>query len=119
MASRVMQKGSFDGVEPDRHGGISKRTIELDGVRATQVSFEPGARWSVDFGPDAGTMTCQLTHLALMVYGTLHVRMDDGTEQEFGPNEVMMLPAGHDSWPAGDGGCAFVEFSRVDDYYNT
>jgi hypothetical protein len=31
MALPAMQKGSFEGVEPDTHGGISKQPIDLDG----------------------------------------------------------------------------------------
>jgi hypothetical protein len=37
--------------------------------------------------------------------------------KEFGPNEVMMLPPGHDAWSVGDEACVFVEFSRGNDYY--
>jgi hypothetical protein len=29
--------------------------------------------------------------------------MDDGSEDEFGPNDIMMLPPGHDAWAVGDG----------------
>ena len=27
--------------------------------------------------------------------------MDDGTEDEFGPGEVTLLPPGHDAWVSG------------------
>jgi hypothetical protein len=43
---------------------------------------------------------------------------DDGSEEEFGPNEVMLLPPGHDAWTIGDQACTFVEFSRGNDYYS-
>ena len=28
--------------------------------------------------------------------------MDDGTEEEFGPGEVSLIPPGHDAWIVGD-----------------
>ncbi len=45
--------------------------------------------------------------------------MDDGSEEEFGPNDVMMLPPGHDAWTVGDVPCVFVEFSEGNDYYES
>jgi hypothetical protein len=43
--------------------------------------------------------------------------MDDGAEEDFGPNDVMLLPPGHDAWTLGDEPCVFVEFSRgYEDY---
>jgi hypothetical protein len=35
------------------------------------------------------------------VSGRLRVRMDDGSEDEFGPGEVSLLPPGHDAWMVG------------------
>jgi hypothetical protein len=29
------------------------------------------------------------------------VRLDDGSEDEFGPGEVSLLPPGHDAWVVG------------------
>jgi len=45
--------------------------------------------------------------------------MDDGSEEVFGPNDVMMLPPGHDAWTVGDVPCVFVEFSEGNDYYES
>jgi mannose-6-phosphate isomerase-like protein (cupin superfamily) len=119
MAVQAMQKGNLDAIEPDQHGAISKKTVELDGVSVTEVTFGSGARWSTDLKPYAGTDSCELPHVAVVVSGTLHVAMDDGSEQEFGPNDVMMLPPGHDAWSVGDAPCTFIEFSRGNDYYST
>jgi hypothetical protein len=43
--------------------------------------------------------------------------MDDGSEEEFGPGDIMMLPPGHDAWTVSDEPCVFVEFSQGNDYY--
>jgi hypothetical protein len=77
-----------------------------------------GARWSNDLKDYAGTQSCELPHVALVLSGRLHVVMDDGSEEEFGPNQVMLLPPGHDAWTVGGEPCVFVEFSRGNDYYS-
>jgi hypothetical protein len=118
VALATMQKANLDEIEADVHGRISKASAVLEGVTVTRVTFGPGARWSQDLKDYAGTDSCELPHVALVQQGRLHVLMDDGSEQEFGPNEVMMLPPGHDAWSVGGEACVFVEFSRGNDYYD-
>jgi hypothetical protein len=113
----VMQKGNLDAAHSDRHGKITKQTVSLDGVSVTRVTFGVGARWSQDLKEYARTESCQLPHVALVLSGTLRVVMDDGSEEDFSKNEVMLLPPGHDAWTVGDQPCVFVEFSRGNDYY--
>ena len=117
MALATMQKGNLEEVEEDVHGRIAKQSVVLDEVTVTRVTFGPDARWSQDLKPHAGTESCELPHVAVVLEGRLHVRMDDGSEEEFGPNDVMMLPPGHDAWSVGGERCVFVEFSRGNDYY--
>ncbi|GEL20239.1 cupin domain-containing protein [Pseudonocardia asaccharolytica] len=113
----AMQKASIDEITPEVHGKISKRTAQLDGVDVTRVTFDVGARWSVDLKDYAGTDSCELPHVALVLSGTLRVVMDDGSEEDFSAGQVMLLPPGHDAWTVGDEPCTFVEFSRGNDYY--
>lgn len=113
-----MQKGDLASAPADTHGAISKKTVELDGVSVTEVTFGVGARWSKDLKPDVGTASCELPHVALVLSGTLHVVMDDGSEDDFGPHSVMLLPPGHDAWSVGDEPAVFVEFSRGNDLYS-
>jgi hypothetical protein len=117
--SLQMQKGSFDAVRPDRHGKITKETVALEGVSVTRVTFGVGAKWSQDLKEYAGTESCQLPHVAIVLSGTLHVVMDDGSAEDFSKNNVMLLPPGHDAWTVGNEPCVFVEFSRGNDYYGT
>jgi hypothetical protein len=116
-ASTAMQKANLDSIEPDVHGLISKQTAALEGVDVTRVRFDVGARWSNDLKSYAGTELCELPHVAIVLSGRLAVQMADGSVDEFGPNDVMMLPPGHDAWTVGDEACVFVEFSRGNDYY--
>jgi ethanolamine utilization protein EutQ (cupin superfamily) len=118
VTKQAMQKANLDQTEADVHGLISKQTAELEGISVTRVRFDRGARWSKDLKPYAGTDSCELPHVAMVLSGRLHVVMDDGSEEEFGPNEIMLLPPGHDAWTVGDQACTFVEFSRGNDYYS-
>lgn len=113
-----MQKGNLDSASADAHGRITKQSVALDGVTATRVTFNSGARWSEDLKTYAGTDSCMLPHVALVLRGTLRVRMDDGSEESFGPQDLMLLPPGHDAWTVGDEPCVFVEFSRGNDLYD-
>lgn len=118
MALPVMQKKNLS--RPDetaRYNRITKENVTLDGVEVHRVTFAPGATWSHDLKPIAGTDSCELPHVAYVTSGKLQVVMDDGTEELFGPGEVMMLPPGHDAWTVGDEPCVFVEFSQGTGYY--
>jgi uncharacterized RmlC-like cupin family protein len=118
MALHAMLKKNLNNPdEADVHGNIKKETVTLDTVNVTRVTFEVGARWSDDLKHHAGTESCQLPHVALVQSGRLKVVMDDGSEEEFGPGDIMMLPPGHDAWTVSDEPCVFVEFSQGNDYY--
>ncbi len=112
-----MQKGNMDAAETHAYGRISKSTVELDGVSVTRVKFDVGAKWSADLKPHAGTTSCVLPHVALVISGTIRIVMDDGEVQDFSKNDVMLLPPGLDAWTIGDEPCVFIEFSRGNDYY--
>ncbi|MBD8688869.1 cupin domain-containing protein [Rhizobium skierniewicense] len=112
-----MQIGCLDAIEPDVYGLIKKQTVDLEGVSVTRVTFSVGAKWSNDLKAVHGTESCILPHVGLVLSGVLRVRMNDGQEMDFGKNDVMLLPPGHDAWTVGDEPCVFVEFSRGNDYY--
>ncbi|MDQ3968632.1 MAG: cupin, partial [Thermoproteota archaeon] len=44
------------------------------------------------------------------------VRMDDGTEAEFGPGEVSYVPPGHDAWVVGNEPFIGVDFTGLKGY---
>ena len=67
-----------------------------------RASYEPGWRWSVHVAPTAGTATCQVEHVGLVVSGQAAVLMDDGTERVMRAGDFFYVPPGHDSWVVGD-----------------
>ncbi len=117
VPSPEMQKASLDAAAPLVHGRVRRESLTLDGVAVTRVTFGAGARWSEDVAPKAGTRSCLAPHVALVLSGRLRVRMDDGAVEDFGPNDVMLLPPGHDAWTLGDEPCVFVELSQGYDRY--
>ena len=78
--------------------------------------FEPGWRWSNDVKPIAGTDSCRTRHTGICVSGQMTVRMDDGTEAECGPGEVVAIPPGHDAEVVGDEPCVFIDFGEFGEY---
>jgi hypothetical protein len=44
------------------------------------------------------------------------VRMDDGTEGQCGPDQVMRIEPGHDAWVEGDVPCVVVDFGIAPTY---
>jgi mannose-6-phosphate isomerase-like protein (cupin superfamily) len=84
-----------------------------------RITLEPGWKWSKDVKPIANTNSCQLPHTQYVISGRLRVRMDDGTEQEFGLGEAMYIPPGHDAWVAGNEPFVAVDFTGMKGYAAT
>lgn len=112
-----MQTATLAEITPDVYGRISKRSVSLNGVDATEVTFHVGSKWSADLKDYAGTDLCELPHVAYVTAGTLGVEMRDGAYIEFSAGDAMLLPPGHDAWAVGDTDCTFVEFSQGNNYY--
>ena len=118
-----MQKASF--LDPncmqERYGGIAKKVINLDGVVGTLVTFHAGSSVTEAAGEEGfegGLMSCPMPHIGYIISGSLGVRQDDGSEEQFDAGDMMMLPPGHDAWAVGDEDCVFIEFTRGSaDYY--
>lgn len=64
--------------------------------------LEPGWRWSTHMRRVMGTPSCPVHHVRVLLAGRFAVRMDDGEELEFAPNDVFDVPPGHDAWVVGD-----------------
>ena len=79
-------------------------------------TFEPGWRWSADVKPIAGTDSCQVEHIGYVLEGRMALRMDDGTEQEFGPGDAFHMPPGHDAWIVGDQRRVLLDFGGLKGY---
>jgi hypothetical protein len=89
------------------HGDLNM--VVLGGAMIARADFRPGFRWSTDIGPAAGTGSCQVAHTGVVLSGRFAVRMDDGTELEFGPGDAHVVSPGHDAWVVGDEPCVIID----------
>ncbi len=112
-----LQSVSFS--HPHETREIPKGKIELitiGGVTFGRVTFQPGWRWSTHVKPTAGTNSCQAPHLGVQLSGTMHIAMDDGTEQDIGPGQVVNIPPGHDGWVVGNEPVVFIDIVGMQNY---
>jgi hypothetical protein len=106
-----LEIGDFS--SPDETRTPDKTTVEIvrmGGTSASRMSLEPGWRWSDCIKPVAGTDSCQVHHVGVMMSGTLHVAHEDGTEQDIGAGQAYVIEPGHDAWVVGDEPVVGYEF---------
>ena len=114
MASEHLQRRNLDSPDETRTFENGKtEVVKLGNFTASRLVLEPGWRWSENVKPIAGTDSCQVLHTGYHVSGRLHVRLDDGTEEEFGPGDAYVIPPGHDAWVVGDEPVISVDMSSV------
>jgi quercetin dioxygenase-like cupin family protein len=104
VTSAKLQRMSLDTPEEVRPFEESKGKLELvniDGGPVGRATFEPG--W-------------QAAHVGYFISGRMKVVMDDGTEDEFGPGDLMICPPGHDAWIVGDESCVVIDWQGFADY---
>ena len=112
-----MQKRNM--LSPDETRTFDKGKLELvtiGGNTFGRATFQPGWRWSTSVKPLVNTKSCEAPHLQYQVSGRLQVAMDDGSEDEFGPGDIALLPPGHDAWVVGDEPVVVIDFSGMVDY---
>jgi hypothetical protein len=90
--------------------------VTLGGMTFGKAVLQPGWRWSTCVQPIAKTRSCEATHMNLHLSGRMHVKMDDGTEREFGPGDISQLPPGHDAWVVGNEPAVVIDISGMTDY---
>ena len=114
-AAEVKNFDSPDETRPFEGNGKAD-VVELAGRTIGRGEFEPGWRWSENVKPIAGTDSCEVSHLGYCVSGRMKVTMDDGSEGECGPGDVVAIPPGHDAIVVGEEPCVFLDFGEFGDY---
>ena len=105
---------SPDEMRPMQGGEVA--VVDLGEVKAMRLTLEPGWRWSENVKPIAGTDSCQVHHIGYQMSGSLMVRSNDGSEQEYGPGDVYNIPPGHDAWVVGDEPVVSIDFRGAETY---
>ncbi len=116
MGAQVKGFGSPDETREFADGKGKMELVNLDGGAVGKATFEPGWRWSEHIKPLAGTDSCQVSHLSYVISGRMRVRMDDGSEHDVAPGDVLALSPGHDAWVVGDEPCVQVDFQGAAHY---
>jgi class 3 adenylate cyclase len=101
---------------PDQVLRLPKLTAELVEVGELTVGYlvtEPGWRWSEHVQPTVGGEWCQARHVGVVLSGRVAVQLQDGRMREFGPNDVIDIPPGHDGWTVGEEPCVQIEWAGL------
>lgn len=115
-----MKKKSLD--SPDETRSFEKGRVEVANfgdVAIGRAVLEPGWSWSECVKPIAKTESCQAPHTQYVISGKIKVVMDDGAEEEFGPNDAMVIPPGHNAWVIGNEPFVAIDFTGMKDYAKT
>jgi hypothetical protein len=105
--------------KPDEIRKFPKGNVKIvnhKGVTFGLGTFEPGWKWSKNVKPIVKTESCQAPHTNYHISGILHVKMDDGTEYEYGPGDIGIVPPGHDAWVVGDEPVVIMDITGMVDY---
>lgn len=105
-----------DEVRPFKDGKGRMSVFTFGDHTMGRGEFEPGWRWSDHVKPIAGTDSCQAAHTGIILEGRMAVRMDDGSEMEYGPGDVFYMPPGHDAWVVGNQRCVLFDVTGVAKY---
>lgn len=85
--------------------------VTVGGLTFYRETLEPGWQWSKHVKPVVGGESCQRFHVKIFLAGRQRIRMDDGTEMEFGPGDVAIMHPGHDAWVVGDEPNVLIELA--------
>ena len=105
--------------QPDELRTFDKGKVELvtlGGMTFGRATLMPGWKWSTCLKPIVKTKSCEASHLQCHVSGRIRVLMDDGSEEEFGPGQVSLLPPGHDAWVVGNEPVVVIDISGMAEY---
>lgn len=103
--------GNFDKADEVRTPDKTKvEVVDLGGIKAARLTAQPGWKWSECIKPVAGTDSCQVHHVGVIVSGTMHVVHNDGTEGDATPGHAYVIEPGHDAWVVGDEPVVAFEF---------
>jgi quercetin dioxygenase-like cupin family protein len=66
--------------------------------------------------PIAKTQSCEASHTQYVVSGRVRVKMNDGSEEEYGPGDVLYILPGHNTWVVGNESYTGIEIATMDNY---
>src|SRR5919206_961538 len=117
LTGKKLEKKTFeqpDEVRTFKNGEV--RLVNLTEGTIGKFHLEPGWKWSESVKPVVGTESCQQAHVAYILKGRLHIRLDDGTETDYGPGDAQFVPPGHNAWVVGSEPVEMLDFKGAATY---
>lgn len=97
-----------------------KRLTRRAGNRGSEVQGERSATILYKYAALPSQLGAKLGEtgqaLQYQISGRMHVVMDDGSEAEFGPGDVGLIPPGHDAWVVGNEPVVAVDIQGMVNY---
>jgi class 3 adenylate cyclase len=93
--------------------GIVVEQVDLGDITVGRIVLQPGWRWYTHVRPHVGGEWCEARHVGVVLSGRFAIAMRDGTNLEFGPDDVFEIPPGHDGWTVGDEPSVQIEWSGL------
>ena len=112
-----MQKKSLN--SPDETRTFDKGKLDLTKIGDTSIGriyLEPGWSWEKCMKPIAKTQSCEASHTQYVVSGRVRVKMNDGSEEEYGPGDVLYIPPGHNTQVVGNEPYTGIEIATIDNH---
>ena len=106
----IIEKKNFN--KPDEKRNVGRMKVEVitfGPLNCARHTAAPGWSWATDIKPVASTESCQVNHLFYLISGKLHVVLDDGSEMDFNPGDMGLIPPGHNGWTVGDEPAVWLE----------
>ena len=92
-------------------------TVQLGGKTFGRATYQPGWKWSVDVGPEAGKPLCDVAHLGMVVSGHATAAFGEGRVVELSPGDLFEISSEpHDSWVVGDEPYVSIHFLGAESY---
>ena len=102
-----------------KHGRLKKAKFNLQTLVILAIGrgiLEPGWSWEKCVKPIVNTKSCEAPHTQYIVSGRIRVKMDDGSEEEFGRGDAAIIPPGHNAWVVGNEPVVAIDFTCLKEY---
>lgn len=107
------QESFNEPAERARERGTVRDVVVMGDMRFTRYTLEPDGRWTHDDGAAEETEWRLLPHRGVQLTGRLHCVLSNGSEFESGPNDLLILPDGVDSWVVGTEPVVFIDIEQL------
>jgi class 3 adenylate cyclase len=113
MVAETYAKNFDDADEVFEIEHLRSENLTLGGLTVSHDVHQPGWRWSTHVKPVVGTEWCMVRHVGVVLQGRIGIRLEDGTEFECRPWDVVDIPPRHDGWVIGDEPCELLSWIGV------